>query len=167
MRDVVARGEQHATAARPAGVHRELPIPLGRVGSDDALADRTAQRDRAGNAQRGRRAARELGRPSGLRRVVFHARQAPREHAPSSDEAGSGLTTPRFFARSWPVSAHDREDRRSSDANANAIHAVVVASDERNRRDSIEANVWPEASRMSSALFGTSDRMRIGSAGRM
>ena len=69
------RGEQHAAPARPAGVNRELSVALGGVRPDDALADRAAQRDRAGDAQRGGGAARELGRPAGLRGVVLHARE--------------------------------------------------------------------------------------------
>src|SRR5262245_28294825 len=87
-------------------------------------------------------------------------------YALRTDEAGNGLTMPFFFARSCEV-ARTNANTPKTNANANDTHAVVVASDARKRRDSIEAKVCPDASRMSSALFGTSDRMRIGSGGRM
>ena len=142
VRDVVgAESRTRAAAAGQPGTRSSCPSRSARVRPDDALADAAAERDRAGDAQRGgstARAARTSSRPA---RVVLHAREG-RRHAREQrrgwqrlDDAAAlarGTARPARTSAKMPNTDGERErrSRRSS-----------IASDERNRRDSIDANV--------------------------
>ena len=131
--------------------HGELPFALGRVRADEVLRHRPPERDRAGDAQRrhARRASSGVQPSARIRCHVAAAPQTAAEHRRRRQLADDR----RRLARGSCPQARTSAKTASTPANANATHAQRrVASDARKRRDSMSANVWPDASRMSAAL---------------
>ena len=156
------------TAAR--AVRRSKPERTTSCPSRSAASGRRILRDAAGRARRRRRSAAPPARARRARassrrarlglHVAASARSDPRSiAAPAADGRAvfCGAKLP-AGAPARSTAKHARQTRTRPDGDA-------IASVERKRRDSMLANVWPDASRMSVALRGTSDSTRIGSGG--